>query len=278
MTINNPERQITEKQELSEKEPAIKLFNILELTHIQKEELRQNIENADNWVIICVHPFYIKHQKQGALTKGIDISKHHLKSVMQDEFGERVEAGIKNYLEGKHNFSAPLIVMEDIRYLDDLENTFSHITDSPKGSNVFFMPTQHDNSEPKFSPIQIRDDSSLAGENWRKFVITLKDLKVKRIFLGGLLLGGVFKGEKILNNKTIEDPYVKQRIEKGATQYDYELGWCVGSAARWLTKGGFDIKISNSFAFPKTGADLRYYERTGKTRKKFVKFVQSGPH
>lgn len=207
------EPKIGEKKSEEGKEQIEEHYKLLfDLSSAEIKILTQKVADHKGLIRIFVHPFYIRP---------VGSSNEEENSILR-----KLETATKKTIN--HLNSPATIILEEQGGASMLKKILGQIQ-----NDVYIVPTFKSDSVPKFSDDKeyLHDtlDKKLR-ENWHKLIEQLETLNVKKIIIGGMLLG-VRRRNK----------WERKRI-KG--DEDIKLEACVGHAFEKLSSN-FDVELSS---------------------------------
>ncbi len=194
------------------KEKAKYVYDIFKLTEEEKEALRARVLESKGLARIMVHPYYIAQKRM------------HDPDVLQHYDLNRVgivENGFKRILETGSN--TPVVLFEAHGMVSHTVGKINKFLEKSKNS-IYLVPTYPDNPRPYFPNYRY------SGEEWHKLIELLKDLGIKKLIIGGMLLHNVYNQDSLMG--------------------------CVGTTVNKLSDD-FEVQVS-SISSPESRKDVKY--------------------
>lgn len=197
------------------------IINVVSMSDDERSTLRQRIKSFDGKIRIFIHPFYEENRN------GVCFSEH--KELGLYPYIDIIKTGMTRILSKKSKNTPPVFIFEE---LDKIEETAKKIAKMNKesGNTTYFVPTQNNSSEPKFTNENVFDAGHYE-ETWKKVVEFFKGIETRKILIGGMRL-------------TIEYTGQPGKELKGTMLNEICFSRCVGSAIELLAKS-FEIEVSN---------------------------------
>lgn len=205
-----------------EKKTNILPPNIVNVASISDDEIRileQRTANFGGLIRIFMHPFYENYEKVQCL-------KDHIENGLYPKI-DVIKTGMARILSRPSNKTPPIFIFEELVKLDQTAGKIAEMNKESE-NNVYFVPTQRDSSQPKFTDDSIYDDGS--KDNWKELIGIFKYIKVRKILIGGMRLTITYLRQ--------QDPLSESLEEK------LDFSRCVGFAINELSDF-FEIEISN---------------------------------
>jgi|SRR3989344_1322155 len=203
---------------LEVKKPIENVHDLLNLSPEEKEILKKRVEQWGGLVRIFVHPLFEKWR---------DGEYETYESYIRDENIE-IEKTLSRILAIDKGKVPPLIIMQEKKFMSEFKKWLKTIR-KPSQETVYFVKTFSTNPAPSIEGKE-RSDVGEAHTipSWKNLKDTLKEIGVKKIFLGGT-------------------KFEMSEYEKDWTDKDPFMGGCVGIAMSVLSKdkgGEFEVELS----------------------------------
>lgn len=248
--------------------PLEKIKDFFELSDEEREKLKVEVAKHQGEIRLFVHPYHegraIEKQKPGF-------------GSSKPEKVLKIENFLARLLAGDFKKAPPLLIMEEQKNIEELKQSISvWLTSNSK--QAYLVPTYPKSPEPKDTPYdeeKYYDHSTMdmmaQDTSWQKFTNILKGLHVTKVKIAGMYLS---LNDLPINNswllKGADLPllgsFQKQREKRAKTghetpkrQKDYYLAQCAGTAASFLAKYGFEVRLS-PFTHPDDITDVSHKE------------------
>lgn len=204
-----------------EREPSKLLRNLWELSIEDHEALAKRIESNRGLIRIFVHPFF-------------ETAEHYRADSKEAERIQRIDIALQKMAKMEPNKTPPILLFEPYAKINELA---AKLTKDSK-NEFYTIPTQSHSPQPYFDGDNIGLDQDIHwSKNWSVFIDWLKEMRVKKIILGGQYL------------------IIGSRFGIPSSPKDLEVRGCVGAAGRMLAKD-FEVEFSN-FAQPETRKEAK---------------------
>ncbi len=185
-------------------------LDLLELTFEERRKLKERIDRNKGLIRIFVHPMYEKWRGN----EKYYLADPHCRRLVE------IEVGLGKLLSLPEENTPPILIMEEVMFVQSLQNWFENNPHGTPRSDVYFVKTLQNDPTP---PTGLNRPDA-----WRMFREFLRGLGVQKILIAGCRL----EVSHCKQDWTLKGPWISS---------------CVGIAASylWNKKGGeFEMGFS----------------------------------
>jgi len=216
-------------------------INIAVISPNQTQRLQERVAAFHGLVRVFIHPFYERYGKTQCFQEYIHNNQYPKIGI--------IEKGMARILSLPPEITPPVFVFEEWNNLHETALTIAGMNQN-SGNEIYFVPTQVNRSEPKFTREYVDD---VECGNWTRLSEYFRKLNVDTVLIGGMRL----TISNIEDPQILEDSWTAFRrflIQYGAVNAKFSIDRCVGQAISRLSKW-FKVEVS-SLTHPHSRIDI----------------------